>query len=595
MSGYRLAVVDLSSRSVDYVTLDEDVALSFVGGRGLGVALLYKNAASVDALSEDSMLCVVTGPLTGSGFPMANRLTLVFISPLTNTIAWANTGGYAGAELRNSGVDGIAIKGKSDNPCYLYVSKGVVEIRDASALWGRGAVDVVMAFRHLHGDCRVLAIGPAGERLVKIATVINDTGRSSGVRHGIGCVMGSKQLKAIVIRGSPRPITKPADTSKFIQKLREAQTKIRASNLLNHEHGLLAVYGTPIAVDTLGKNEAIPVKNYRETTLPEYDRLSGRTMTRGILINRMTCSYCPVTCRRETASSKTYSFRIEGPDYAQISSLGSNCLVLDLEAIAYMNYLCYNLGIDPIESGNTLAMLAEASETGYVEKGLQWGDVNRMLELLEDMALRQEGLGEILGEGAEKAAHELGCPEFSMSVKGITIQNTDPRIEPAWGLLNAVESFGGAVHIWVYGDLIRSMRDLGINVRISNWGDFYEIALRSYEKQVEVALLDSLQVCAFSGYALTLADLAEALEAMTGHGFSGDTLAEAGEVILEVEKRINKLRVTGGDRLPRRFLEEEIPSGMHRGKICELNRMLSEYYKLVKQPSPPIDAIPTLL
>ncbi|HID05397.1 MAG TPA: hypothetical protein EYH45_05515 [Candidatus Caldiarchaeum subterraneum] len=596
MTTYRLAFVDLSANNVDYITLSWDDVSGFIGGRGLGVALVYRNSASADALAGDNLLCVMTGPLTGSGFPMANRLTFIFISPMTNTIAWANTGGYAGAELRNAGVDGIVVKGVSERPCYLYVSRGVVEVRDASSLWGRGAVDAVMAFRHMHGDCRVLAIGPAGERLVKIATVVNDTGRSSGVRHGVGCVMGSKRLKAIVIRGSPRPEAKPADASRFIQRLKEAQSRIRASHLLNHENGLLAVYGTPIAVEALGSNDAIPVKNYRETTLPEYSRLGGRAMAEGVLINRMTCSYCPVSCRRETASSQAYSFRVEGPDYAQISSLGSNCMVMDLEAISYMNYLCYELGIDPIEAGNALAMLAEASELGYVEEGLRWGDVERMLGLLRAMALREEGLGEVLSYGACRAAEDLGCPELSMSVKGITIQNTDPRVEPAWGLLNAVESFGGAVHIWVYGQLIQSLAKLGVDVRIRDFNDAWEVASESYRKQVEVAVLDSLQVCAFSSYAIPLETLAGALEAMLGRKLDAGQLEYAGLSILEAEKLVNEVRgINWSSPLPRRFLEEEIPSGRHRGRVCELNPLLREYSGVAKHPTPPLEAIPKLL
>lgn len=582
----KVASVDLSSHSVSYLTLDPEVYRMFLGGRGLGVALLSNHHARLDPLAKDSVLCMMTGPLTGSGFPMANRLTFVFRSPLTGTVAWANTGGYAGYELKSCGLDGILVKGASDVPVYLLVEGSGVKIIDASTLWGLGTFETTSKLRHAHGDARVISIGPAGERLARVATVVNDTGRSSGVRHGLGCLMGSKMLKAIVIKGSRMAKVEVADKHAHTSMVVSASRKIRNSKLLNRERGLLAVHGTPIAVEALGKGEAIPYMNYRFTKVDGYELVSGYRLTGSILIARLTCSHCPVSCRRETASSGTYIFRTEGPDYAQISSLGTSLGILDLEAIAYATSLCYDLGIDPIEAGNTLAMLAEITELGIVSssEGIRWGDSRRAFELIEDMAYVR-GMGKLLALGAEGAARELKAGYYSMSVKGITIQNADPRVEQGWGLLNSTESFGSASHLWVYADLLYSMRHVGLDPLVTPSSDPSTVAKNVIKKQCTVAVLDSLQVCAFSSYALSIEDYARALNNLTGWGLRPEDLLNVGFRIL-MEERSYNLSLgfsTSHDTLPRRFLEEPIPTGINAGKVCDLRPMVDEYYALTKE------------
>jgi aldehyde:ferredoxin oxidoreductase len=575
----RLAWVDLTNRRIEYVEPSQRMLDGVLGGRGLGAAILYKHARTVQPLAVESLFCVMVGPLTGTGFPLANRLAFVFRSPLTGTIAWANTGGYAGSALKNAGLDGIVVEGGASEPVYLFVENGRGIIYDAAPLWGQAATATVTQLRHEHGDVRVLAIGPAGENLVKLATVVNDTGRTSGVRHGPGCVMGSKNLKAIVVKGGHIPRVSFANKAAHLQQARVILGKLRQSPLLNHETGLLAVHGTPIASDALGKNDALPFRNYHYTTMEGYEQVGGKHMTGTILITRLTCSYCPVSCRRETTSTGKYGFRAEGPDYAQISSLGTNCAITDLEAIAYMNHLCYELGLDPIEMGNTLAMLAEYTEHQDTKDGLKWGDVDRMVELIQSTAARR-GVGELLGMGAAEAAARLGAPALSMSVKGITIQNTDPRAEPAWGLLNATENFGGAVHIWVYGKLVYGLRDAGVEVVVGPHDTAADLAQRVKRGQDLVALLDSLQVCAFSSYAFALEDYAAALNNVTGRGVGSDELLGIGERIFTLERMFNEANGFGpaDDSLPTRFLAEPVPSGQHRGKVCLLGPMLQNYY-----------------
>ena len=577
----RIAIVDLTSREVEYSTFAETGLEQWLGGRGLGAALISKHSKTTAPLSPESFLYFGIGPLTGSGFPLSNRLTFVFKSPLTGTIAWANTGGYAGAEMKSAGFDAIMLHGRSENPVYLLTGGSKISIVDAASVWGRGAIESVVKFRQLHGDVRVLSIGPAGERLVKLANVVNDTGRTSGVRHGVGAVMGSKNLKAIIIKGDPTRRVEIFDRPSHLELLKQTLAKIRDSSLLNHDTGLLAVHGTPVAAELLGKNDALPVKNYQSTTLENHFAVGALMMTKTVLISRLTCANCPVGCRRETASAGKYSFRVEGPDYAQISSLGTSCFVTDLEAIGYMNYLCYDYGLDPIEVGNELAILAELTEKCAVKQGLRWGDEGRMIELIRQTAYL-EGVGGELALGPDEFAGSHGHPEVSMTVKGITIQNTDPRAEAAWGLLNATENFGAGEHIWVHADLIQSFKDTGLRTLVGLHSTPREIAAAVKYKQDFVALLDSLQVCAFSSFVLSPDDYAKELHNVTGTQMTGEDLLEVGERVFTLERKFNADNgiTRSADTLPKRFLEEPIPSGLHKGAVCNLGPMIREYHAI---------------
>ena len=405
--------------------------------------------------------------MTGTDFPLSNRLVFVFRSPQTRTLAWANTGGYIAAELKSGGLDGIVLIGRAETPVYLHVRGTSIAIHCARSQWGKGALETTEVLQATHPDARVLAIGPAGEALLPIATVINDKGRASGVRNGVGAVWGSKGLKAIVVDDQParRPVV--TDPVAYKELLREVLSKIRASRVLDSKTGTMAVHGTAIALEAVGKHGALPTRNHTLTTHHRYPEMGGLALTERVLVDRLTCTRCPVRCRRVTASHGRFTFHVEGPDYAQLCAFGPNCDLVDVEAVSYMNYLCYDLGLDPIEMGNTIAMLAEATERGFAPNGVAWGDAERFATLI-----RQAGMGQgewsRLGLGAAGAATSLGLEPLAMSVKGISIQNVDPRPEPAWGLLNATESLGAAAHIWTYGELVYAMHDVGVAPVVSS-------------------------------------------------------------------------------------------------------------------------------
>jgi len=579
----RIAHIELTDKTAEYFELDRIALQFFGGGRGLGVALLRRTMFAGEPLEPGSPLVFSVGSLVGTPFPLSNRLTMVFRSPLTKTVAWAQTGGYAGSTMAGLGLTALYITGRCEKLSYLYVSDNDVKVVEAEDLRGLDAVSTCSILKSTLGDVRVVAIGPAGERCIPVATVVNDMGRSSGVRHGVGAIMGSKNLKAVVFKPTKNPLLTVKDQMWLAKLLRRLQEKLRRSNLLNHERGLLAVYGTPIAAEALGRNDALPVKNYQHTRLEGFDHVGGRAMSSKNLLNRLTCSICPVSCRRETTG---LGIRTEGPDYAQISSLGTNCLLLDLEKISYLTHMCYELGLDPIESGNTLAVYSQLGDEGYVEERVGWGNFEAMRKLLHDMAY-SIGVGAVLGRGAHETTIYYNNPDASPSVKGISIQNTDPRVEPAWGLINAVESFGGAAHIWVYPRLIGSFEELGMYTIYSE-GPLSEqdVAEKVYLEQVGVAAADGLGVCAFSRLAFTPSDYAAGLNILRNLELTAEELMDMGRNVLAAERELNKIYGydTSWDRLPRKFTEMEVPAGKHAGKKCDISGVLSSYNTIRKDP-----------
>lgn len=576
----RIACIDLSERQTRFIHPDPELTNNYLGGRGLGGGLLFADGPRISPLAEESSLYLMVGPLSGTQLPLSNRLCFVFRSPATHTIAWAMTGGYAAAALRYCGLEGVQIRGRAASPSTLVIRPEGIEITDASDLWGLGAIETCERLVAIYGDARVLSIGPAGEQLSPVATVINDKGRASGVRHGVGAVLGSKQLKAIVILGKQKAVVHPQDELAWRSLRQRVSEKLRASPVLNSKTGTMAVHGTGIAVEALGKWQSLPVRNYRETHLVDYLGLGGMTMSRTVLSERVTCSFCPVLCRRETASNGKFKFHSEGPDYAQLSSLGSNCALTDIEAVSYLNYLCYDLGFDPVEIGNTLAILAEATERGLVPAGLEWGDASAMIRLVQEAGVR-DGIGELLFNGGAALARRLGVPDLAPAVKGITMQNCDPRPEPAWGLLNATETFGSAAHIWCYGDLVYGLREVGVQPLVNPGSSAREIACAVKHKQDMVAMLDSVGVCAFSSYAFSIDDYAEALR-LIGIDMDTDRLLAHGAAIFALERRFNLENGFGpaDDVLPQRFASEPVPSGLHAGKVCDLASHLKEYNAL---------------
>jgi aldehyde:ferredoxin oxidoreductase len=576
-----LLMLDLDTARTSDAPIADHTRHLFVGGRGLGVSILYEQDPVPDPLDPASLLCMLVGPLNETMIPLANRLCFVFRSPQTGTIAWAHTGGYIAASLGAAGLSGLVLRGRAPAPIFLVVSKAGVAQHDAAEFIGLGAIETTDRLRGRYPDARILAIGPAGEALAPIATVINDKGRSSGVRHGLGAVLGSKNVKAIVICGG-RVAGATAEAKQLRPLIARLHAKLRSSPVLNAKAGSLALHGTAIAVEALGPAEGLPTRNYRYTVMPRHRELGGLRMSETILTRRETCTACPVQCRREVRINGRYQAHGEGPDFAQLTSLGTSCDLADLDAVAYMNLLCFELGLDPIEVGNTLALLAELTERGVVsqEHGLKWGDAERMVELIQ-LAGHRDGMGEMLAVGAASAADQLGAPDLAMASKRMSIQNVDPRVEPAWGLLAATDAYGAAAHIWSFADLIEGLETTGVRPRVRRDWPPEAIAAAVVARQNLNAVLDSLTMCVFSSYAYGVDDYAEALSTVSGDAITGPELLETGARIIALERMYNlRLGVTAAaDTLPPRFTEEGVPSGKHRGRICDLPGLLDAYYR----------------
>ncbi|MCL6522587.1 MAG: aldehyde ferredoxin oxidoreductase, partial [Firmicutes bacterium] len=404
LGGYanRIAWIDLTSGEVEYRPMDERLARTYIGGRGLGVRFVLDNGPDVDPLSPENLLCLLNGPVSGTPVNMSGRMAVVTRSPLTGTVTDSHVGGWSGARLKWAGFDGLVFRGRADHPVYAYVEDGRVELRDARPFWGKGVHETVAALREAHGreDVSVVAIGPAGENQVRFACLVNEDDRAAG-RGGTGAVAGSKNLKAVVIKAPKRP-PKPADPAALLEARSEALERITESPITAPRKGGLSLYGTDVLMNIANVAGVLPVRNGQTTTTPAAERISGEWVREHILVDEPTCYGCPVTCKKEV-EVKEGPFRVRGQsfEYESAWALGVNCGNDDAESIAYMLSLCNDLGLDTLETGNALSMSMEASERGLLEgeAALAWGDTAAMVRAIEAIAHRREGLGELLAEG----------------------------------------------------------------------------------------------------------------------------------------------------------------------------------------------------
>ena len=561
--------VDLSTRRIDYRDLSEKDARLYLGGRGLGVKVLLDAGATVDPLAAESLACLFVGPLTGTSAPMSGRIASIVKSPLTGTISDSHAGGTTGVALKWAGFDGMVFQGKAEGPVYALVKEGTVSLEDASELWGKDTEQTTSLLKEHHGEsARVICIGPAGENLVRFACLINEGGRANG-RGGHGAVWGSKHLKAVVILGSQEATPQPANKTLFEETCKRCLTLIKENGITGEG---LPKYGTDVLMNIINEVGGLPTRNAQTAYFEQAEALSGERMAETILIRRGSCLTCPVGCKRFTKVEGKYEG--EGPEYETCFALGSMCGNDDLEAVGVMNHLCNRYGLDTISLGDTLAIAMEATERGFIEDGISFGDTERMIELIEDIAY-QRGLGKTLAMGESRAAEEFGEPALAMSVKGMGIPAYDPRAIKGIGL-NYATSNRGACH--VRGYTIAS-EITGIPVQTDRL---------AYEGKAELviafqdlaAVIDSLDSCLFSSFALSAKEYADLLSGITGWQIDENELMKIGERIYNLERHYNNLAGFSGkdDTLPRRFLEEPIPSGPSKGEVCNLSTMLSEYY-----------------
>lgn len=584
--------VDLTAGTLKVEPLSEDIARRYIGGKGYSVYLICQylkeyeskgiSPADIDPLGPQNVLIFATGPGTGApGFPSSGRYHVMALkSPLTGSIGSGNSGGEWGPFLKFSGFDAVIVEGCSERPVYLSIVDGEAELTDASDLWGKNVFDACRILKRKAGNknTSVTCIGPAGENLARMACIVNDEHRAAG-RTGLGAVMGSKKLKAIVVSGSKK--VQVADPDKLKEVSKRCLDTMRKNSVTGEG---LPTYGTAILINVINTAGGLPYKNWQTGVNPDADKISGETLAETYLTGRRACWGCTIGCGRVT-SVKSGPFQIlssEGPEYESIWALGSSTGVKDLDAIVKANHYCDELGLDPISMGSTIAAAMELNERGYIPEedlqglDLRFGNAAALVEAVWRTAYKA-GFGKYLALGSKKLCEIYGHPELSMSVKGLEMPAYDPRAMKGIGLTYATANRGGC-HVTGY---TVSPEILGIPEKIdpltpegkAKWAKVF---------QDFTCVVNSTVNCLFVTFALGASDFAELLSAVTGWDLTEDEVLKIGERIYNLERVIlNKYGFDGkDDTLPKRLLEEPMPEGPAKDHVVELEKMKEEYYEL---------------
>jgi aldehyde:ferredoxin oxidoreductase len=544
----------------------------------------------IDALSPANKLLMVTGPLTGTGAPSGNRYMVVTKSPLTGAIANSSAAGCFATTLKYAGYDMIIFEGKSKKPAYLWIDDDNVELRDAQHLWGKTTNETQRAVAaETAPEVAVACIGPAGEKLVRFACVINDLGRAAG-RSGVGAVMGSKNLKAVAVRGTKG--IKVADKTDFYNAMVDCYKALNAV----FAEGLHQI-GTPSVVGLSQTFGMLPTRNFQTGVNKDWEKICGETLAETLSVRTRTgiaCPACPIGCGRITKVTDPHFAGIgAGPEYETVALMGSSCGVNNLSAVCKANFICNEMGMDTISTGSTIACAMELYEKGYLPekdagKALNFGDSSALVELTEKIALRR-GFGDVLAEGAYRVAEKYGHPEFFMGVKKQEFPGYDPRGLQGMALGYATQSRGadhirGEVHdLSVFMNLHwRVTRDR--NIEKVDPLNSKDKPLLTKEIQDWFCMIDSCGMCNFlfcggldEDHCRTLLETATGVDICSHEGFM-----RTGERILNQERLFNlKAGLTSkDDTLPKRMLEEPMPEGPAKGQVVRLAEMLPEYYKL---------------
>ena len=574
--------VNLSTGTVSTEPLDLDRAKAFIGARGLGSRYLYDEVdPRIDPLSPENKLIFVAGPFTGTYAPSGGRYNVVTKGPLTGAIAASNSGGTWGPELKFAGYDMAIIEGKAAKPVYLWIKDGAVQIRDAAHLWGKIVPDTTDAIRDAtDADAKVACIGPAGENLVLFGCIMNDMHRAAG-RSGVGAVMGSKNLKAVVVRGTGS--VSCADNDRFLAAVMDARHKIQ-------EHPVggtgLRLYGTEVLMNIINQVGGSPARNWQDGYFPNADKVSGETLSAHQLLRPKGCFSCIISCGRVTkVTNPKYKGEGEGPEYETAWGFGGDCGVDDFDAGIKANYYCNEYGMDTISMASTVACAMELYEKGLITDkdtggiALNFGNAEAMVEVVRLTGVG-EGFGKKLGLGSYRLAESYGHPELSMSVKKQEMPAYDARAIQGVGLNYATGNRGGdhmrgytieteVLGNGVFGPKVDQHTTEGKPQMVVNWQDL-------------TAALDATGSCQFTTFGIAAPELAAMLGPLTGFEYSTEEFLKCGERIWNLERVFNlKAGLSAkDDALPPRLLKEPIKTGPSKGKISLVPQMLPEYYRL---------------
>ena len=568
----RFLKVDLTDRTYDIVTLPDSVLLKYLGGKGLASYLLYSmNPEGVDPLSPDNCLIFATGPITNSIIWGSSRYGVYTKSPQTGFYSESYSGGKVPEAIDSAGFDAIVITGKNKRPAVIVIEPEGVEFHDADDIWGMNTYETEDAVNEKFGNgsakSGAVVIGPAGENLVRFAVIENDYWRSAG-RTGVGTVMGSKNLKAIVFKGNKK---RPLFNEK---RVRTFSKEIAAESKNNPVVQAYKKMGTPMMVEFVNKIKAFPTRYWSEGFFDKWKNIGAEALHKQCNVQPRACAKCFIACgRMTTVQNGPYSgLKIEGPEYETIFAFGGLCMIDSIEAIAYLNDICDRLGMDTISAGNLCGFTIEAAGRKKIDFQIKYGDVDAIAGLLKKIATRQ-GIGDILARGIRHAARTWDMEDIAVHVKGLELPGYDPRVLKGCGLAFATAD-RGACHLratFHHPEIKGMIAPETIKGKAELLIDFED----------RLTLMDTLILCRFFRDIYPWERLGEIIEMTTGQKQDKPALRERAA---EISTLIRSFNIREGlkpedDNLPKRFYKESLKTG-HKIKKEELETMLQDYYNL---------------
>jgi len=589
--GYMGKILDinLSSKKSEVIPLDSVKARKFIGGKGLGGVLLFERmGARVDSLSPESQLLFVTGPLTGTYCP-STRTVVIGKSPATGTFCDSYVGGHLGPELKFAGYDVLGLRGKSDDPCYVYIHDDRVEIRPALHLWGMDTVQTDEGIKkELGRDVHIASIGPAGEKLVKYSLISVDVHRQAA-RGGLGAIFGSKNLKAVAIKGNGSILLD--QPSRFMKIAKKIKTEILNPN--NAGMVTLRRIGTGRSILFASNQDLYPTHNFQTGTFPDVEKISGENMAKTFWVKDKACFGCPINCSKLgfIRSGKYRGTVVEGIEYETSTLLGANLDIGDLEVIAAANELCDRLGLDTISAGNVIGFVMECSERGIVSEKdldglrLEFNNGEAVLEILRKIAFR-EGIGDLMSQGVREVARAFGkgTEKFAMEVKGLEFPGWEVRSSPGMGLAYATAERGAdherafPIAYEVRGDKTPDGRTL------DRYGVEGKAFVTKHDQDMN-AFFYSVALCDMVIGAVGQGRCVDLLNAATGWEMDSEEVPLVGERIWNMVRLFNAREGFSRkeDALPERIFHDPLTTGVAAGKTInrqDFEKMLDEYYEI---------------
>jgi len=584
-----IAKINLSNKKVEKIILKEEELRKFIGGSGLGAKFLFElTGLETDTLGKDNVLIFIAGPLIATKIFSSDRFEVITKSPLTGIYTESDCGGHWGSMLKKSGYDGIIIEGISEKPVYIWINDKEVKIEDASGIWGLDTFDTQTRLKSKTTPrAEVVCIGPAGENLVRYASIHTDgSAARAAARSGCGTVMGSKKLKAIAVSGSQSFGIYDIDGFNQFYK--------KHSKTMVSETKALGEFGTSIGVEYCEKVGELPIKNWSERHFDNAAKISGQNMAKEILKKRYFCGKCLIGCGREIevkeGKYKTDGI-IGGPEYETIGMLGSNLFINDIRAITKNNELCNRYGLDTITTGSVIAMVMECYEKGLIDKkwldgiDLKWGNTDAVIEMINKIGQR-EGVGKLLGEGTVRIAKAIGsyAIEYAIQVKGLEAPAHEPRAKVSVALGYATSN-RGACHLQAFTHDFQdgaSLPDLGYPETLDRFNPkgIPEFVIKF---QNLMSMFDSIHICKFTLFGgMTFKPCVQMLELVTGFGLDEKEFLKTGERIFNLKRLYNvKCGITRkDDTLPPRYLTQKRGSGEYEDQLPPLGMLLDEYYRL---------------